>query len=218
MHKGLIFDLDGVIVDTAKFHYLAWKDLANELEINFTIEDNERLKGVSRNRSFEIILELGQIDMSLEDQVKYCNKKNVVYLDYIKSLTNMDCLPGVHEFLLDAKSKGYKIALGSASKNAIFILEQLGITYLFDAIVDGTHVSRAKPDPEVFIQGALKLSIKPEVCIVFEDAIAGIQAAQRAKMKVVGVGAPHALLQADYHITSFENLSINELEEALKEF
>lgn len=215
MHKGLLFDLDGVIVDTAQYHYIAWKELANELGIKFTLEDNERLKGVSRNRSFEIILEIGQKQMSKEEKNLYCEKKNEVYLTYINKLTQNDILPGVSDFLKQAKRKGYKIALGSASKNSKIILEGLQITGMFDEIVDGTNVFKAKPDPEVFMQGAQRLGLAYSDCIVFEDAVAGIEAAHLAGMKAVGVGSKELLPKADTNILTFLNLTIEELEEIL---
>lgn len=212
MHKGLLFDLDGVIVDTAKYHYLAWKQLAKELEIDFTHEDNERLKGVSRNRSFEIILEIGGVSMPLAEQEEYCSRKNAVYLEYIEKLTKEEILPGVVDFLLDAKDKGYKVALGSASKNSVFILERLGIIELFDVIVDGTKVSKAKPDPEVFTKGAEELGLAYSECIVFEDATAGVEAAHLAGMKAIGIGSADLLPEADLHIQGFEGIHIEEIE------
>ena len=214
MKKGLIFDLDGVLVDTAKYHYLAWKDLADELAVNFTLEDNERLKGVSRVESFQIILDIGGIEMPYEEQEIYCTKKNTQYLHYINQLTKEDCLPGVYEFLTDAKEKGYKLALGSASKNAPFILERLGLTRFFDIIVDGNSVTKAKPDPEVFVKGATGLALDAEDCVVFEDAIAGIEAAKAAGMMAVGIGSKQVLKQADVVYEGLENITINEIIES----
>lgn len=198
MYKGLIFDLDGVLVDTAKYHYLAWKDLAQELGIEFTLEDNERLKGVSRIKSFQIILEIGGIDMPLDEQEIYCTKKNAQYVKYIEDLTKDDCLTGAYDFIIDAKKQGYKIALGSASKNAGFIIDKLELTQLFDALVDGTSVSKAKPDPEVFIRGAELMGIDKRACIVFEDAVAGIDAAHGAGMLSVGIGSKEQLPEANH--------------------
>lgn len=215
MYKGLLFDLDGVLVDTAKYHYLAWKDLAEELGISFTLEDNERLKGVSRVRSFEIILEIGNREMSDEMKEEYCTKKNSVYLEYIGKLTKDEVLPGVQEFLEDAKKKGYKISLGSASKNARFILDKLELMPYFDAIVDGTTVHSAKPDPEVFTQGAEKLGLAYEECIVFEDSAAGIEAAHRAGMKAVGIGSSEQLPEADICIAGLDACGVTALTEQL---
>ncbi len=215
MYRGLLFDLDGVIVDTAKYHYLAWKQLAEELGIDFTPEDNERLKGVSRMASFEIILEIGGRTMSLEEKEVSCAKKNAIYVDYIKKLRRDEILPGVEAFLLDARAKGYKTALGSASKNSRLILDRLQITGLFDEIIDGTKVSKAKPDPEVFVKGAQALGLENKECIVFEDAVAGVQAAHNGGMKAVGVGSPAILKEADYVISGFDGLKIDNLIEKL---
>lgn len=208
MVKGLLFDLDGVIVDTAKYHYLAWKKLCEELNLKFDINDNELLKGVSRTRSFEIILELNNKKMSDEDISKYCEKKNNIYLEYIQKLKKEEVLPGVEEFIKNAKNNGYLIALGSASKNARLILDRLELTSLFDAIVDGTKVSKAKPDPEVFIIGSKELNLLPEECIVFEDSLAGIIAAHNGNMKAVGVGNSEVSNQCDIFIKGF--VGINE--------
>lgn len=213
MVKGLLFDLDGVIVDTAKYHYLAWKEIADELEIPFTLQDNERLKGVSRGRSFEIILEIGNREMEKEEQERYCTKKNEIYLTYIKKLREDEILPGVREFLEDARRKGYRIALGSASRNSRTILDGLGITDAFDAIIDGTKVSKAKPDPEVFVKGAEELGLLPEECIVFEDSAAGIQAAHRGGMKAVGIGTPELLPEADITYPGVGMCTVEELAE-----
>ena len=207
MIQGLIFDLDGVLVDTAKYHYLAWKKLCGELGFHFDINDNELLKGVSRVRSFEIILEINNRKMSEEEITKYCTIKNGYYLEYIERLTAEDVLPGVREFLEDAKRAGYRIALGSASKNSRLILERLNITDLFDAIIDGTKVQNAKPDPEVFLKGAEELGVKPEDCIVFEDSAAGITAARNGKMCAVGVSNPEIRDYCDYFIRSFAEIS-----------
>lgn len=209
--KGLLFDLDGVLVDTAKYHYLAWKQLADRLEIPFTKQDNERLKGVSRMRSFEIILEIGSVTMTEQEKEAHCTEKNNLYLEYIQKLKGNELLPGVREFLTDARNKGYKIALGSASKNTQLILQRLSITNLFDAIIDGNKVSKAKPDPEVFTKGAEALGLANNECVVFEDAVAGIQAAHNAGMFGVGVGSPDLLPEADTHISGFKGLAAEDI-------
>ena len=203
---GFNFDLDGVIVDTAKYHFLAWKDLAEELNIPFTLEDNERLKGVSRLQSFEIILEIGGRTMTDEEKEFYCTKKNDLYVSYIQKLKKEEVLPGVRNFLEHARAAGIPTALGSASKNARFILDKLDLTDLLDVIVDGTLVSAAKPDPEVFLKGADLLSLDPANCIVFEDSTAGIEAAHRGGMKAIGVGLKSNLPDADKWIASFDGL------------
>ncbi len=218
MIRGLIFDLDGVIVDTAKYHYLAWKELADSLGIRFTKQDNERLKGVSRVRSLEIILEIGQKNPSQAQRQAYLVQKNDRYLEYINKLREDELLPGVKRFLQDAHAQGFRIALGSASKNANLILEKLKITDLFDAIIDGTKVSKAKPDPEVFAKGAEVLGLEAAECVVFEDAKAGIEAAHNAGMLAVGIGSRNRLPDADIHLDGFAEITpqalIKRLEQA----
>jgi len=205
--RGAIFDLDGVLVDTAKYHYLAWKRLAAELDIDFTRADNERLKGVSRVRSLEIILELGGKTLAEEDKAKAAEKKNGWYLEYIQDITPKELCPEVVPFLTYLKERGVKLSLGSASKNAAAILDRLAISPLFDAVVHGGHVSKAKPDPEVFLTAAKALGIPPAQCVVFEDASAGVEAGKTAGMTVIGVGDPAVLTQADMVIKSFAELS-----------
>lgn len=194
--QACIFDLDGVIVDTAKYHYLAWKRLANELGFDFTIEDNERLKGVSRMDSLNILLSIGGVDLSPEEKEALANKKNIWYVDYISKLAEDEILPGVLDFFQILKNNNIKIALGSASKNSMLILKNLNLVEYFDAIVDGNKVSMAKPNPEVFLRAAEELSITPEHCVVFEDAEAGIEAALNAGMKTIGIGTPVNLAKA----------------------
>ena len=196
--KGAIFDLDGVIVDTAKYHYLAWKRLAKEeLGFDFQESDNERLKGVSRTRSLEILLELAGKEMSAEKQEELCAKKNDWYVDSIKSIDESEILKGAKDFLIELRENNIKVALGSASKNAIPILEGLGILDLFDVIVDGNKVSKAKPDPEVFTLGAKELGLDPSDCVVFEDSAAGIEAAKAGGMYAIGIGSKENLPLAD---------------------
>lgn len=186
--KACLFDLDGVIVDTAKYHYLAWKRLANELGFDFTEKENERLKGVSRIKSLEILLEIGKIDLTEKEKINLANKKNTWYIDYIEKIDERELLPGALEFIKNLKKSKIKVVLGSASKNANMILERTKIIPYFDAIIDGNKVSQAKPNPEVFLLGAKEVGILPEECLVFEDAEAGVEAANRGKMKVIGVG------------------------------
>jgi beta-phosphoglucomutase len=195
--RAAIFDLDGVIVDTAKYHYLAWKRLAREYGFDFTEIDNERLKGVSRVRSLEILLEIGGLSLEESEKEKMAAQKNEWYIDTIKHMDASEILPGSAEYLQDIRRKGIKTALGSASKNAPLILERLRISDLFDVIVDGNKVSKAKPDPEVFLRAAAELDIPSTGCVVFEDAEAGIEAALRANMGAVGIGKPALLSQAD---------------------
>ncbi|ANE41449.1 beta-phosphoglucomutase [Fervidobacterium sp. SC_NGM5_O18] len=211
--KACIFDLDGVIVDTAKYHYLAWKRLAKELGFEFTEKDNERLKGVSRMESLEILLSVGGIKIDDENvKLQLAEKKNKWYVEYINQMTKDEILPGVIEFLELLKSAGIKVAIGSASKNTITILERIGLKDFFDVIIDGTKISKAKPDPEVFLKAAEELSVRPEECCVFEDAVAGIQAAKSAGMKVIGVGDPTILKDADKVIQSFQGQTLGLIE------
>ncbi|VAW23542.1 Beta-phosphoglucomutase [hydrothermal vent metagenome] len=195
---GFIFDLDGVIVDTAKYHYLAWKNLANSLGFNFTKKQNEQLKGVSRVESLEILLKYGNVKLSEEKKQSLLLEKNKEYLEYVHKMTPKEILPGVNQLLTFLETNNIKFALGSASKNAPLILEKVGLYKRFTAIVDGNDVSKAKPNPEVFLLGAEKLGMKPENCIVFEDAIAGIKAANAAKMISIGIGDKKVLSEAAY--------------------
>lgn len=208
--KASIFDLDGVIVDTAKYHYLAWKRLANELGFDITKEDNERQKGVSRMKSLEILLEIGNLQVSDEEKEKMAEKKNNWYVEYISKTDSSEILPGAKEFLELLRQNGVKISLASASKNASLILNNIGIMNLFDEIVDGTVVSKAKPDPEVFIVAAQKLGIANEDCIVFEDAEAGIEAALAASMYTVGIGKKEVLTNANMVASGFLELIEND--------
>lgn len=195
--KGAIFDLDGVIVDTAKYHYLAWKRLADELGFEFKILDNERLKGVSRMRSLEILLEVGGLSFNEEAKLQLAEKKNNWYVEYICAIDESELLKGARAYLTKLKSEGIKIALGSASKNAPMILKGLKISDLFDSIVDGNKVSNAKPDPEVFLVAAQELGLDPSQCVVYEDAEAGVAAARAAGMRIVGIGSKDVLRDAD---------------------
>ena len=201
--KVFIFDLDGVIVDTAKYHFLAWQKIASQLGIEFTPEHNEHLKGVSRVRSLDIILELGKINASQEDKNKWLIQKNEDYLSYLVNIDQSEILEGVLPILQFLKQNSQLIALGSASKNARPILEKTGIIHYFDAIVDGNDVTNAKPDPEVFLQAARLLNVNPENAIVFEDSVAGIQAANIAKMISVGIGEEAILHEAKFIFKDF---------------
>src|ERR1700712_731936 len=211
--KACIFDLDGVIVDTAVYHYKAWKRLADELGINFTEHDNERLKGVSRVRSLEIILELGNVTKTEAEQQELATRKNTWYVEMINRMTPAEILPGAKEFLESCRAAGIKTALGSASKNSGTILNKINMAHLFDAIVDGNHVSKAKPDPEVFLKGAEALGVTPAECVVFEDAIAGVKAAINGGMKVVGIGSPEGLTKANLVVSGLDKMSLEKLNE-----
>lgn len=206
-----IFDLDGVIVDTAKYHYLAWKRLAHSLGFDFSEADNEHLKGVSRVESLKLILKLGAVELDQAAFAVALESKNGWYLEYINKIGPEEILPGVSEFLAAVRAAGIQTALGSASKNAVLILERIALLDQFDAIVDGNKVVNAKPDPEVFLNAARELAVAPVDCIVFEDAVAGVQAALNANMRVVGIGRADVLTQAHLVIPGFQNTTLAEL-------
>ena len=205
--KTFIFDLDGVIVDTAKYHYLAWKKLANKIGVKFTAQNNEKLKGVSRVKSLDIILELGNYNASKAEKETWLTEKNQDYLSYINLMNNTEILPDVIRVLDFLKTQNQKIVLGSASKNAKLILEKVGLIHYFDTLVDGNQVSQAKPNPEVFLIGAQQTNQHPKNCIVFEDAIAGIEAANIAGMKSIGIGDVSILKNATEVYKDFTEVS-----------
>jgi beta-phosphoglucomutase len=209
--KACIFDLDGVIVDTAIYHYQAWKRLANELGFDLTEEDNEKLKGVSRVRSLELILQWGGVTKTAAEQEELAAQKNDWYVDMISHMTPAEILPGAKEFLILCRQAGLKTALGSASKNSGTVLDKIGIANLFDAVIDGNHVNKPKPDPEVFLKGAEALAIAPVNCVVFEDAIAGVEAAKNGGMKAVGIGSPAVLTEADLVVSGLNEMSLEKL-------
>jgi beta-phosphoglucomutase len=209
--KACLFDLDGVIVDTAQYHYLAWKNLADKLGFVFTETDNEQLKGVSRMESLRILLEIGNVSLSEQEKIQVAEEKNQLYLQYVLRMTRGDVLPGVLEFLRELKNNKILLGIGSASKNARTILEGIELVSAFDVIVDGNLITHAKPHPEVFALGAQLLHTDASCCIVFEDAIAGIQAAHNAGMKCIGVGSPEILREADLVIPGFKNLKLADI-------
>jgi beta-phosphoglucomutase len=209
--KGCIFDLDGVIVDTARYHFLAWKRLADQLNIKFTETDNERLKGVSRMDSLEIILGLGKMKADRKKKEEFAALKNKWYVEYISRMTPDEILPGSLELINELRRAGIKTAIGSASKNTPLILRRVRIEDLFDAVADGNIVSHAKPDPEVFLTAARLLGIEPCYFIVFEDAIAGVQAALNAGMTCVGIGSPSILSKAHLVVSGLNQLSLGKL-------
>ncbi|WP_106791191.1 beta-phosphoglucomutase [Aquimarina sp. Aq78] len=219
MKKAFIFDLDGVIVDTAKYHFKAWQKLADSLGISFSEEQNEQLKGVSRVQSLEKILEWGNKTISEEKFSQLMSEKNTEYLTYISEMDASEILPDVPRILEYLILEKQAIALGSASKNARAILEKVQLYDKFNTIVDGTNVSKAKPDPEVFLLGAKGLGIPPENCIVFEDSVAGIKAANIANMISIGIGNQEVLHEADYIFKDFTEIKeefINQLVTAKK--
>lgn len=208
-----IFDLDGVVVDTARYHYLAWAQLARRLGYDFTPHQGEATKGVGRMASLDLVLRAGGMEdrFSPQEKERLAAEKNATYVEYIRRMTPGEVLPGVVAFLRSAKTAGAKVVLGSSSKNAGMILARTGIRSLFDAVVDGTLVARAKPDPEVFCKGAGLAGVEPAACVVFEDAAAGIEAAMRAGMRSVGVGGSPALAGADLLLPSFEGFTYGQL-------
>lgn len=217
MIKCCIFDLDGVIVDTARYHYLAWAELAHRLGFAFTPEQGEATKGVSRMASLDIVLAAGGMSdrFTPAEKERMAAEKNARYLEFIGGMTDREVLPGVEPFLRELRTHGVKTVLGSGSKNAGVILDRCGLRPLFDVVVDGTQVALAKPDPEVFTRGAALAVMEPAVCVVFEDAAAGIEAATRAGMRSVGVGVSPALSAATMRIESFQGLTFGELERTI---
>ena len=213
--KGFIFDLDGVIVDTAKYHFLAWRKLANSIGIDFTETQNEQLKGVSRVKSLEKILAWGNKRISKEEFTDLMVKKNDDYLSYIDQMNKSEILPDVPkvlDYLIDQKQP---ISLGSASKNARIILKKVDLFDKFDSIVDGNDVSKAKPDPEVFLNAAKSLNVEANQCVVFEDSVAGVQAANSANMISIGIGDKDILHEATYIFNEFTEISSEFLEELI---
>jgi len=209
--KACIFDLDGVLVDTAIFHYQAWKRLANSLGFDFTHEQNEQLKGISRIESLNKILNWGNIQKNDAEKQELATLKNQWYVEMISEMTSAHILPGTVNFLTELTKSNYKLAIGSASKNSILILEKINILHFFNAIVDGNLVSKSKPNPEVFLKGAAMLELMPEQCVVFEDAVAGIDAAKAAGMKTVGIGDKNMLTKADYVVSGLDKINIEDL-------
>ena len=209
--RGCIFDLDGVIVDTAKYHFMAWRRLAKELGFEFTIEENEALKGVSRMTSLEILLRTGGVTVGEKEKEVLAARKNAWYVEFISGMTPDEILPGSVRLLKSLRKAGILTAIGSASRNAGTILDRIGLREMFDVIVDGNKIQKAKPDPEVFLKGAEEMKLPPSCCIVFEDARAGIEAAIAGGMKSVGVGNPELLGRADLVIPDLKKITIREL-------
>jgi beta-phosphoglucomutase len=213
--KAVIFDLDGVIVDTAKYHYLAWKRLAAGLGIDLTEEMNERLKGVSRVESLDMILIVKKIQISATEKESMANIKNNWFLEYIHAMKPDEIFPGVRELMTQIRKNGKKIALASSSKNALKVLELLGIRHEFDTVVDGNMITHTKPHPEIFLKAAANLKLAPAECVVIEDAEAGVEAAVRAGMKCVGIGSAKQLSKASLVLNRIGSLKYNQLIELM---
>jgi beta-phosphoglucomutase len=206
--RACLFDLDGVIIDTAKYHYLAWREIAEELGFVFTEENNERLKGVSRQRSLEILLEVGGLSFDEATRARLAAKKNARYLEFVLKMSPDEVLPGARELLADCRREQLGTGLVSASKNAATVLGHLDIASLFDAIVDGNSVANTKPAPDGFLAGARALGVRPCDCAAFEDAEAGIDAARAAGMFSVGIGDPARLNRADLVAPGLSDISL----------
>jgi beta-phosphoglucomutase len=211
--KACIFDLDGVIVDTAHYHFLAWKRLANDLGHNLTEEENERLKGVSRMESLEIILDLAGISLNDAHKTMLADKKNDWFVEYVDRMLPDEIFPGVIRLIRDLKANDIKVGLASSSKNAKRVLTLLRIQHEFDVIVDGGMIKRTKPDPEIFLKTAEKLGVKPSHCLVLEDAEAGVEAALAAGMKCIGIGSAALLNKANKVFSRTEQFDLATLRE-----
>lgn len=209
--KALIFDLDGVIVDTAHYHFVAWQRLARELGIDFTEKDNERLKGVSRMRSLEIILEIGNRQMSESEKERLATRKNAWFVEYIQNVKPDEIFPGVKQMIQTCKAAGFKVALASSSKNARTVLRNLRVEDLFEGFVDGNMITHSKPNPEIFLKAAAQLGVEPQHCVVFEDAEAGVEAALAAGMKCVGVGSPENVGKANQIVKNTADFKLADL-------
>ncbi|EUJ46862.1 beta-phosphoglucomutase [Listeria riparia] len=212
--KGIIFDLDGVITDTAEFHYLAWKKLADKLDIEIDRDFNETLKGVSRTDSLERILAYGgrSDDFDAQEKVEMAEWKNEVYKEMIEAITPNNILPGIESFLKELKEAGIRTAIASASKNAEVILRSLGIRDQFDYVVDAAKITKSKPDPEVFLKALELLELSADVCIGVEDAASGVDAIKDAKMRAVGIGDAEILGRADLVLASTASLQLKQLQ------
>ena len=213
--RGLIFDLDGVIVSTEKNHYHAWKSIADQLSIFFDEKINESLKGLSRNDSLKLLLEIGEKKVTENEFNNYLALKNEIYLKSIQNLNNNDLLFGVLDFITNMHAKNYKLAIGSSSKNAKYILKKTQLDSYFTSIIDGNAVSHPKPHPEVFLNAAMELKLKPEECIVFEDAVSGVRAAQKGNFNVIGVGNTELKEKCDFFINNFKEFDLVNYEKSI---
>jgi len=212
---GVLFDLDGVIVDTAGHHFGAWRDLAEELGISLVPEDEESLKGVSRVDSLEWILAKGGLVLDSNTKRALMDRKNARYLELIEGLGTADILPGAEAFILASKAHGWRVGLGSSSKNAVKILNAIGLSHHFEAIIDGNRITLSKPDPEVFLLGAQALGLDPHCCLVVEDASSGVAAGKAGGFPVLGVGDPDVLKGADFVVSDLLDCTPQDIENRL---
>lgn len=206
MIKGIIFDLDGVLCSTDEYHYQAWKKLADRLGVYFDRKINDRLRGVSRMASLDIVLERSEVSYSDEEKLALATEKNETYRGLLSNMTPADLSGEVKETLDELRRRGYLMSLGSSSKNSKYILQRIGLEGYFDAVSDGTNITRSKPDPEVFLKAAEFLGLKPEECLVVEDAVAGIQAAKAGNMTAAGIGEASGYELTDYPLSTFSDL------------
>ena len=209
-YQAIIFDLDGVITDTAHYHYLAWRKLAMSLDVPFDAVFNEQLKGIDRMGSLELILARSTKKYSSEEKLILADRKNSDYQDLIHNMTPNDLLPGAQATLKAVRDAGLKIGLASVSKNAFAVLDRLGIASDFDYVVDATKISRSKPDPEIFLTAAENLGVLPSACIGIEDSVAGLQSIKSSGMYAIGIGDPAILTQADRVIPGLDQFNLSE--------
>ena len=205
-YKGIIFDLDGVICHTDKYHYLAWKKLADELEIDFDEEFNNRFRGVSREACLNMLLESADITATKEEKIQLCDRKNGYYKELLKEMSKKDLSEEVKSTLDKLKAEGYKMAIGSSSKNVSIILKRLGLEDFFDKISDGNNISKSKPDPEVFVVAAEMLNLSAKDCLVVEDAEAGIEAAEAGGFDSAGLGEASKYSKTTYKLNNFKEI------------
>ncbi|WP_420399123.1 beta-phosphoglucomutase [Flagellimonas sp.] len=217
MIKGFIFDLDGVITDTAELHYKAWKNLADEMGWDFDYEVNDKLRGISRMDSIKVILDHNQTSLDEKTLAELATKKNDIYVASLDLMTAEDYLPGAKELLTHLRTEGFNVALGSASKNAIKVLQQLNANMYFDVIGDGNSVSKSKPEPDIFLYGSEKMKLQPDECIVFEDAKSGIDAAKAGGFYSVGIGPKDRVGHADLRFDSMAEATLFEIKSHFKD-
>jgi beta-phosphoglucomutase len=210
MRKAVVFDLDGVITDTAHYHFLAWKRMANQVGLDIDEKFNEKLKGVDRMKSLDLILAQGTRQYTDSEKHAWADEKNEYYKELIKGMTDKDLLPGAAATLKSLREMGVKTALASVSKNAATVIDKLGIAQQFDCVVDANQIIHTKPDPEIFLTAAKGVGIKPEECIGVEDAVVGVQAIKAAGMFAIGVGDPKVLHQADRVIADLRGFPLQD--------